>query len=70
MIFSIKPFSNDKKWVELTGTTEKETDRAVLIDFGDSEEWILKSQMEDWPDFGETGKVLIKEWLTEEKGLI
>ena len=64
------PISNDKSLIELYGIVHSESELAVYIDFGDSKEWIPKSQMEDWPNVGDDGIVLIKEWIAEEKGLI
>lgn len=65
-----KPFSNDKEWIELAGTTLAESAAAVQIDFGDKIKWISKSQMEDWPDKGTSGTVLVKEWIAFKEGLI
>lgn len=62
--------SNDKSLIELSGTVLGETDLAVRIDFGDKTVWLPKSQMEDWPNVGETGEVLVKEWIAKEKELI
>jgi len=62
--------SNDKSLIELAGTSLGETDKAVRIDFGDKTLWVPKSQMEDWPDVGETGEVLIKEWIAIQEELI
>ena len=58
-------------WIEIQGTAKIETDDAVLIDFGGKKaEWIPKSQMEDWPDVGANGDVILTEWIAEEKGVI
>ena len=58
-------------YIELEATNNFETPDAVLLDFGGpTAQWIPKSQMEDWPDEGEFGEVLVKEWMAEEKGLI
>ncbi len=57
--------------IVLEGTVIHSTDSAVLFDFGHTEEvWIPKSQMEDWPDDGFTGEVMVYEWIAHEKGLI
>jgi len=65
-----KPFSNDSSFIELFGKTISESDLAVQIDFGDAVKWIPKSQMEDWPNIGFNGSVLIKEWIAKKEGLI
>ena len=66
-----KPFSNNQDIIELTGTTIRETEKAVLIDFGrDSNVWIPKQFLEDWPDKNKTGEALIEEWIANEKELI
>ena len=44
----------------------KETEKAVLIDFGDEQEWIPRSQMEAL----EANTVEVAEWLAIEKGLV
>mgnify|MGYP001332524523 CR=1 FL=1 len=62
--------SNDKSLIEVFGTVRGETDMAIRVDFGTETVWLPKSQCEDWPDVGESGEVLMKEWIAEEKGLI
>lgn len=60
-----------KGYVEVNGTTEHETNMAVLIDVGLGDPvWFPKSQLEDWPDKGENGDVLMTEWIAEEKGVV
>jgi hypothetical protein len=56
--------------VEVFGTTKRETDDAVLIEFADGEIWLPKSQLEDWPDIEEEGEVIIPYWLAMDKDLI
>ena len=48
----------------------KETDEAILIRIEDEETWLPKSQCEDWPDEGEAGVVIMKEWIAIEKDLV
>lgn len=75
---SNKPISNDKSLVSVSGTTLGESDGsksgtegAVKFDFGGKKPlWIPKSQLEDWPDVGKHGQVLMKEWIALEEGLI
>jgi len=63
--------SNDKSIIDLFGTTLYETDEAVMIDFGTGKgDWIPKSQMEDWPNVGDSGEVLMQEWFAIKKGII
>jgi len=59
-----------RNMVELFGTVLGQSQMAVKIDFGDSIIWCPKSLMEDWPDVGESGDVLIKEWFAEKEELI
>ena len=62
---------NLEGFVELEGTALSDTDLAVAFDFGvDRIIWLPKSMMEDWPDIGENGTVLVQEWIAEEKGLL
>jgi hypothetical protein len=65
-----KPFTNDKSLIELFGKTISESKMAVQIDFGDRVLWVPISQMEDWPEVGFNGSVLIKEWIAKKEGLI
>jgi hypothetical protein len=61
---------SNNEYIELSGIVKAETDLAISVDFGDKEEWIPKSQCEDWPDVGEDGIIVMKEWLAYEKELI
>ena len=57
--------------VNLFGTVKHQTDDAVMIDFGqDAPTWIPKSCMEDWPDVGDSGDVLVYQWTAIDKGLL
>ncbi len=63
--------SNMPGYIEITGTHLHETDDAVMFDFGvDRNVWIPKSCMEDWPDRGEAGTVLMEEWMAIEKEIV
>jgi len=55
--------------IEIWGTTKAETDMAILVEFADDEQWLPKSQLEDWPDVGEEGNVIMPEWLAVDRGL-
>ncbi len=44
----------------------RETDMAVLVDFGEVEEWIPKSQIAEIED----GLITLYEWIAIEKGLV
>lgn len=71
-----RPFSNQKNLVEIEASVVAETEEgkttvgAVRINAGDKIVWLPKSQLEDWPDVGEYGTVLMPDWLAREKGLI
>lgn len=65
-----KPISNDKSLIEIFGTVKSETQMAIRVDFGTETIWLPKSQIEDYPDVGESGEILMREWLAEDKGLI
>jgi hypothetical protein len=56
--------------IEIDGTTIRETEAAILFNDGELEEWLPKSQLEDWPDVGGTGAVVMPEWLAKDKGFI
>lgn len=49
--------------------TVSETDNAVLILIDNEEKWIPKSQLEDWPDKGEEGEIIITKWWGEKEGI-
>ena len=59
-----------KEFIEIDAKVICETEAAILIDDGDTREWIPKSQLEDWPEVEKTGTVLIAEWIAAEKGFI
>lgn len=63
-----KPISNDKSLIEVFGTVKSETEKALRVDFGTETVWIPKSQVEDYPDVGESGEILMKEWLHKRRG--
>jgi len=66
-----RPFSNEKHMVEIYCRTIQETELAVLIDAGLEEPvWLPKSWLEDWPDKGQNGEVLLNEKHAAKKGLI
>ena len=66
-----KPFSNSKYMVEIACSTIQETEKAVLIDIGLKEPvWLPKSQLEDWPDKGYDGEIILSEQYAKKKGLI
>jgi len=57
-------------WVELECENKAETPEAVLLDFGDKEVWIPKSQMDLWPEKEEGGIAAIRWWKAYEQDLI
>jgi hypothetical protein len=51
----------------------KETDLAILVVIDGEEYWIPRSQMSDESDVygeGQSGTLIITEWIAEQKGLI
>jgi hypothetical protein len=59
----------------LEGEFKYQTDLAILVNDGDNDHWIPKSQIEEDIDWGSLDKgddiqVTIPEWLAEEKGLV
>lgn len=65
-----RPFSNARDIIEIACFTLYQTEAAVRIDAGDKEVWLPISQLEDWPDVGCDGVVLLPEWLAKKKELI
>ena len=57
--------------VEVDGTVKAQTDLAILLTDGDSDDWIPLSLIEDSVDYeiGENTTVSIPEWFAIEKGL-
>lgn len=47
-----------------------ETDLALRVTDGDIEVWLPKSELEDWPDVGETEAIEVPEWLAKDRGLV
>ncbi len=43
---------------------------ALLVNYEGATVWLPKSQIEDWPEVGDSGDVILPEWLAIEKGLI
>ena len=57
--------------VEVTVTVLRETDSALLVRDGLSEEWLPKSQIRDRTKLkGDAEELTIPEWLALQKGLI
>ena len=66
---------DNQEFIEISCTFVHHTDKAVLINDGDREVWIPKSQisvLEDWYDLepGDPLTIEIPEWLAEDKELI
>jgi hypothetical protein len=59
----------EEEFIDLIGTVKVETEMAILVEFAEGEVWLPKSQLEDWPDLGEEGDVVMPEWLAIDKGL-
>jgi len=43
---------------------------AILVRIGERSEWLAKKELEDWPDVGDGGEVLVAEWLAVRKGFV
>lgn len=53
-------------YIEIEAKTEHITNNAVLLDDGI---WIPKSCLEDWPDIGQVGIVIIDKQFAIKKGI-
>ena len=53
----------------ITGDLKHETDKAWLVNDGDKEYWLPKSQCEAELISGDTYEFSIPEWLAEDKGI-
>jgi hypothetical protein len=61
------------KTIEITEPVKRETEKALLVEIGGEELWIPKSQIHDDSEVyreGDTGKLVITEWIAREKGLL
>ncbi len=63
------------KWVSFTVTepVEKETDAAILVEVDGVQHWIPKSQISEDSEVyeeGQTGELVITEWIATEKGIV
>jgi hypothetical protein len=57
--------------VEFTAELKHETDNAYLVNNGDEDIWIPKSQCEKFEKIsGDHYEIIIPEWLAEAKGII
>jgi len=66
----MKP-SNLPDYVELRVSMVKhETDDAVLVEYEGEDIWIPKSCLEDYPDVGDGGDILVQQWIAVEKGMV
>lgn len=57
-------------YIEITGTIEAETERAILLNDGARKVWIPKSQLEDVERRGGIAIITMAEWLAIEKELV
>ena len=55
--------SKDEEFIDIIGTVKAETETAILVEFAGTQAWLLKSQLEDWPDVGKEGDIVMPEWL-------
>ncbi len=70
---SVKKKMSGKELVEIDVETilDDKKYQAVLFDVGkDDDQWIPRSVMEDWPDEGESGVVMVQRWFAEKEGLV
>jgi hypothetical protein len=61
-----KSKSNGKNMIEIAAEVKRETAKAFLVDDGNQEVWLPKSQVEMSSD----GVFNVAEWLAREKGFI
>ena len=62
---------DDGEWTDIeVDKVVTETELAILVVIDDEEYWLPKSQLDDWPDIGDSGTVTIETWLAEQKELI
>lgn len=66
-------YEEDQERVELDCRIIRASDKAILCDFGDKEEWIPLSQVSDdseiWCE-GDEGVIIVSRWIAKQKGLI
>ena len=59
------------EWTEIeVDKVAAETDQAILVVIDGEDHWLPQSQLDEWPDVGESGTIMIKTWLAEERGFI
>jgi hypothetical protein len=56
--------------VTMTGTVLVDRELSIRVDIDGFRVWLPKSVIEDWPDEGDTGEIIMPEWLAIEKGLV
>ena len=59
--------------IEVSGTIEGSTDKALLIDFGFGPQWVPKSLIQDGDslcEFSSDTTFEIAEWFCEEEGIV
>ena len=63
--------SNQKDYITLmVDEVRYESPDAVLVLIDGEKIWLPKSQLEDWPEVGTAGEIIIAEWLAKEKEMI
>lgn len=65
-----KLFSLDGDYVECDVRVIHSTDRAYLVEYGDTKAWLPKSQVIDIDFKGDIATIVIPEWLAKDKELI
>jgi len=65
---------HDTEMCEVAVTMKRETERAVLINDGDRDHWLPKSQIEaedgEFPEAGVSFTLRVAAWLAKDKGII
>ena len=64
----------DAEKIEVSVMFKRESNLAVLVNDGDKDIWLPKSQIDveggEFPEEGKSCELLVAEWLAKEKGLI
>ena len=67
---SIRDIESGKEFVEIDARNTGERPFSVWFFDGDRRFNIPKSVMEDWPDVGDDGTIMVERWFAEQEGLI
>lgn len=66
------PLRDGDATYEAYGESLRETDKAILVKLRghDDELWLPKSQLAEYPGFGDHGDIVMSEWIAKQKELI